>query len=58
VPEYAEKLNVKPALQYLSSNTGICGCCKGFEEGNGKTGSRFNEHFVFVSLKHCTYPKH
>jgi hypothetical protein len=51
VPEYAEILSVNPALQCLSSRTRIYECCKGFEEGNGKTGSRFNENFLLVSFK-------
>jgi len=50
VPEYAE-ISVRPALQYLSSRTRVCECYKGFEEGNVKIGSRFNENFVLVSLK-------
>ena len=50
MPEYAE-ISVRPALQYLSSRTRVCECYMGFEEGNGETGSRFNENFLLVSLK-------
>lgn len=50
MPEYAE-ISLRPALQYLSSRTREYECCKGFEEGNGETGSRFNENFLSVSLK-------